>query len=721
MNSGLLFSSAARQDWQPICSPLFPRAVGFVQTNEQRLEGVPLGGIGTGFTELCVNGRFGRTTAYQSLTPPREMDWPAFAIVSKGTPYALALSDVKGIESPRAIHLWGHFPIADFEYELPADVRVALRAWSPFLPGEAIDSNTPVAFFDFHLHNPSDAECRVELHVNLPGPTVAEAGSSAFERAEFAEPLPGATLQCGEKFGMAVAVDGATECQFTEAFAGLPALAPHGCDTQESNGIGLRAVLTLGPHQQRRVRVIWSWYAAEWVGTFYRNYIQFYTRRFQSARDVLHYAITQGEEWLQRIAAWQNAIYQAPDTPPWLADQLINTLHTIPKDSFWAANSVPPVAWCEDGGIFGLSESPRTVPHVAIPSDFYGSLPFVFFFPDLLKQILRSYAYFQLKTGEIPLGVGWGADLGSPIYDFLHTTNSANFIDLTHRLWLCERDPAILHEFYPAVRGAINFLASLDRDGDGLLDLDPWPTGNQFYGGWHWTGTATHTNGFYLAALQMALRMADASGHAEDAAHFHKLLAAARQHHDATLWNGNWYSLFHNTHTGERDETILANQLVGLFLQRLHGLESLYEPDKVKAVLDTVVARNVRQARSGMYNAIHEDGSLNPDGGDQSTQMFTGEALAVAATLLYEGRREEGLPLAEAVMRNLVIDQQRGWNLPNQVNPENGKPVFGTDFYQMLMLWTIPLALQRRSIEQTCHTDGFIGGLNTHTMADVTI
>jgi uncharacterized protein (DUF608 family) len=78
--------------------------------------------------------------------------------------------------------------------------------------------------------------------------------------------------------------------------------------------------------------------------------------------------------------------------------------------------------------------------------------------------------------------------------------------------------------------------------------------------------------------------------------------------------------------------------------------------------------------------------------------MFTGEAILVAATLLWEGASDDGLDLAESVMHNLVIRQGRAWDPPNEINPDSGKPTFGTDFYQMMVLWFLPLALDKQTL-----------------------
>ena len=62
---------------------------------------------------------------------------------------------MKGVKSVKEIHYWGHFPVADLEFETDAPVSVGLRAWAPFIPGDTITSNTPGAVFEVHLRNTS--------------------------------------------------------------------------------------------------------------------------------------------------------------------------------------------------------------------------------------------------------------------------------------------------------------------------------------------------------------------------------------------------------------------------------------------------------------------------------------------------------------------------------------------------------------------------------------
>jgi len=80
-----------------------------------------------------------------------------------------------GAENARDIHYWGHYPIADLEYDLDGPFSVGLRAWCPFIPGDTQASNTPAAVFEVRVRNRSDKAEKVTLGLSFPGPTQAEA------------------------------------------------------------------------------------------------------------------------------------------------------------------------------------------------------------------------------------------------------------------------------------------------------------------------------------------------------------------------------------------------------------------------------------------------------------------------------------------------------------------------------------------------------------------
>jgi glycosyl hydrolase family 116 (putative beta-glucocerebrosidase) len=92
-----------------------------------------------------------------------------------GRAWILTLENTEGAQNARDIHFWGHYPVADLEYETTAPVGVGARIWSPFIPADSLASNVPAAVFEVRMRNNSPATHQVALLFNFPGPTRAEA------------------------------------------------------------------------------------------------------------------------------------------------------------------------------------------------------------------------------------------------------------------------------------------------------------------------------------------------------------------------------------------------------------------------------------------------------------------------------------------------------------------------------------------------------------------
>jgi uncharacterized protein (DUF608 family) len=68
------------------------------------------------------------------------------------------------------------------------------------------------------------------------------------------------------------------------------------------------------------------------------------------------------------------------------ASQLIEAnLRLIKEVGLWAAAKPSIGNWRRpEGGLFGMNESPRECPQIeCIPCSFYGSIPVIYFFPEL--------------------------------------------------------------------------------------------------------------------------------------------------------------------------------------------------------------------------------------------------------------------------------------------------------------------------------------------------
>lgn len=697
------------RQWLEFRAAGFPREVsGVVFRAGQASCGVPLGGVGTGCMDLDTDGTLGRCSIFNTFVPHHVLAAPFLALANRGRVHALTTRELPGTAPARQIHYWGHYPITDLEYETARPLSVGLRAWSPFLPGDAAASNTPAALFEVHVRNTGDSPETGRLVFSFPGPSPQEAGSTRFERTRWNGPNCGAVIRTGAN-AFLLGVIGHADCETGRAlgeadWAGAADALPPAREADSGASLALDFELPAGG--ETIFRICLAWYFPRWAGSNAHHYLHAYATRFASAGEVADSVAAAYDRLLGRILAWQSEVYGAAELPPWLRDQLVNILHTIPEDSFWAGRSFPRAPWYEPAGLFAMAESPRTTPHVCNPSDWYGGLPIDFFFPELAAALLRAYVHYQLPTGEIPLGIGEGADLDFPSYHLFQAMNGCVHVHLIDRLWQRTANRDVLRELYPSARAAIGFVETLDTDADGLIELDADPIPNQFYGDWPWYGAAIHVNGFWLSAVRMAERMAEAAGDLDFAAHCRACFDCGARSLERKLWNGEYYLLYRDEAGGRSSDTILANQLVGESCSRLHGLGGLFPPEHVQSALATV--RRTCMTPHGARNAIRPGGDLDTSGGRQSTGIFTGECIATAATLAYAGDRVAALDLARRMMEDIVIRQRAAWDMPNILDGASGAVLHGTDFYQMMILWAMPLALLGQGIGEACASGSLI-------------
>jgi uncharacterized protein (DUF608 family) len=694
-------------EWLEFAAEGYPHNVpGVIFAADQASSGVPLGGIGTGCIDLNTDGTFGRSSIFNSFVPPRVLDLPFAALNAGDHLFSLSTTSVSGAVAPKQIEYWGHYPIADLEYTLDAPISLGLRAWSPFILGDADVSNTPAACFEFHIRNLTNSVTKGNLIFAFPGPTEEESGSREYRHNRLGGPVRGVSVTTERGFGYALGLVGEVNPRiggnvdihsggWTSIAAELPAIS------SAQPGCSLVANYELDRTEEKIIRVVLAWYWPRWAGSFAHHYWHAYRKRFKDAKEVAEFLGHQHTELLLRIVHWQTAVYGSRELPAWLRDQLINVLHTISEDSFWAGDSFPAQKWYGHTGIFGLTESPRTTPHICNPSDWYGNLPIVFFFPDLGAALLRAYTHYQLPDGEIPLGFGEHADLASPTYQIIHTLNSFIHVHLVDRLWQRDLNEGVLREFYPSVVRAMNYTMQFDHDGDGLIELDPDPIPNHYYGAWFWYGISVYVNGLWLAALAMSQRMAESVDDYSTAEDVSDWRARATQSLEQKLWRDEAYLLYSDPQTARSSDTVLANQLAGEWCAKLHCLPGVFRNDHVLKALSTVKRVCMPLTPAGIVDAARRDGRLDHSGTPQSDGIFTGESVCVAAIMAYCEDATTALEIARRLFETIVLQERRPWDLPNILD-SSGRAIHGTDFYQNMVLWALPLSLARQSIHQAC-------------------
>src|ERR1017187_6691385 len=159
--------------------------------------GLPLGGIGTGCMDIDTDGTFGRCSIFNSFSPPRVLNTPFLGLTVGNQVYYLSTRSLLGTEPAKQIHYWGHFPIADLEYEVDASVSVGVRAWCPFAPGDANISNTPAICFDVRVRNPAKHGIKGSIVMSFPGPNSEESGATSSFRKAVGHRIRGVCVRAG--------------------------------------------------------------------------------------------------------------------------------------------------------------------------------------------------------------------------------------------------------------------------------------------------------------------------------------------------------------------------------------------------------------------------------------------------------------------------------------------------------------------------------------------
>ncbi|MBI4585613.1 MAG: hypothetical protein HY717_16485 [Planctomycetes bacterium] len=712
-----------------------PAAGILFKTGQAPCCGVALGGIGTGCIRLDADGTFGYGNLFQNYPRQPKLCQPFLGLSVGGRTWVLASSKIirggvmeesiepaagcwdpkltpptrlpalTSVESAREIHYWGHYPVADLEYETDAPVSVGLRAWAPFLPGNAEASNIPGAVFEVYLRNLSSSAQKGTIAFSFPGPTAAEAGTENFPRKSVTERGFKGMLVSGTAVNYAIGMVGKAPARFGRDLNADPSVwsrIDQGLPEADAKapGTSVAADFSLAQREVRTVRFLLAWHVPHWGKG---NYTRWYAGRYTDAAQVAVELAQRHAEFLQRILAWQQAIYTDNGLPVWLRDCLVNNLYLIAETSEWA-QSKPPLEWAGAQGLFGMVESTRIMQQLeCIPCSWYGNIPIVYFFPELGWSTLKGYKQGQRADGAAPFVFGPPpAEMDPPgAWDNQISLNGVCYVDLVDRLWLRTGNDALLREFYDSVKKSTTLTATMGEPPESVISMPPGG-GTEWWEGWPWTGMTAHAGGMHLSNLAIAARMVDKMGDQVFAQQCRKWLAQGQKAMEEKMWVGDHYLLMWNLNSGKKVDKIMANQLDGDWANLFHGLPGVFRPDRAKIALDTVKRTCLVDVGSVSFAAREGEPELTTYG------IFPPEIMILGMTFIYHGARDTGLEIVLRAMDNLIRRQRIGWDLPNMIRADTGARTFGTDYYQNLMLWSLPAALDGQDLAAPLRPGGLV-------------
>ncbi len=661
--------------------------------------GMPLGGLGTGYLCLDPDGRFGKCSIFNRLPAPIFTGKPFLSVRIGERDFVLA-TPRDGRGDAKAVRYFGHFPVADVAFELDAPLRVELRAFAPFLPGDPAACNTPAAVFEVRLANSSEELLCPSVRFAPQG--FPEGEIEAFEAAGWSglqvrhrpvEALPARVLHT-----WAIACEGASEAR---------------------PGAPVEATRELRPGEAAVVRFILAWhqpFLREGSGRVERHR---YAQRFADARAAAIHAAGKHAEWLRRILAWQDVIYGS-DLPDWLQEELVAVLSTLTKNSVWLARTRPDDWWGEDG-LFLVNESFATCPLTeTMPCRFFGHWVALFFFPDLERTALEAIRHFQLRGGEPPFALGLGFSIRDPRYHCQHTCGAGEYPQLIYRYYLRTGDEAFFRDFWPSLRDSLDFLVSLDKDGDGLVEDhshafegEHFPANNPL-DCWPWHGASAYTAGKGLAALICGIRAAELAGDGAKAEAWRRILERGRRSYEEKLWTGSYYRTYNDPAAGRRNDACFSAQLSSVWCTRVLGLEDPLPRERIATALDSIARLNIPASPFGMVDAVFPDGTLCAEGGPGGDRIWSRDIFiqcnaTAAMVYLYSGRRDEGCRAARAMLETIFRGPHpMPWSQPCGISSATGGTCHGHDYYDHMVVWTYPLALAGQDIRAACAPGGLI-------------
>jgi non-lysosomal glucosylceramidase len=269
---------------------------------------------------------------------------------------------------------------------------------------------------------------------------------------------------------------------------------------------------------------------------------------------------------------------------------------------------------------------------------------------------------------------------------------NSKFILQVWRDYVLTLDRALVHDLWPAVSQALDYLRAFDCDDDGLPDHANLP--DQTYDTWSMAGASAYCGSLWLAALESVVEMAKLEGDAAQAARCRAWLTRGKQSFEAKLWNGRYYN--YDSGDSDHSNSIMADQLAGQWYADATRLAPIAPAAHVQAALRTIYEYNIKGFGGGDLGAVN---GMRPDGtidlsSEQSQEVWGGTTYALAAFMLGRGLTTEAWGTAHGVY-NATYKRGLWFRTPEAYDVEGN---YRASLYMRpLAIWAIEHTLRQRS------------------------
>jgi non-lysosomal glucosylceramidase len=668
---------------------------------------VPLGGLGSGTLELRADGSlcdwniFNNSPAYGAKV---QLDDALFGIRTAGSGQPAYVSTLRtqppqGLPAIQQIQYSGDFPVSRLRFSDPKlPVSLDLYAYSEFKPHDVNASSTPAAIFTFLLKNTSRQTVRTSLLFILPNHIDGHAqlnGGLSFVR-DLRLPLSGSMTV--HSVGAGAISETATASKLDtiwNAFASGRSINQASMADEAPRFGAQESTVEIPPNQVVAVTFILAWYfpnrpyLAENAGNYYATL-------YSSANDVADKVAARLEDDWRAMFSWQEVV-RANSLPDWLQDSLANSLATMYKTGMhfrdgrwrqWESFSCPDV----DPG------------HI----DFYQSLPYMFFFPELRKQILSRFAEIQQPDGFIPEELIEG---GPPSKSMLPGTapldhpggrvmgDSASVFMLgVWQYYLWTGDRAFLDSMWPHIRAAA--LWQIQRSKDFGLPEYLQTTYDLF--NFDKKTLVSYNAVLHLASLLAADRIAQIELDHDSSGRFSSAFAAGQNSLEEHLWTGKYFRAWWSDGQPSPDG-LLADTLYGQLWASMLNLGLVTDKEKLVSHLRSEAELNSNQFGLRVLSGADPNGG---DVGNPTTPWLPNHSVLNNNIIWPAGSVDWGIleillggdvKRGEAEVAKVISNQRLRlsdqWDYTDLVNNWDGGPWGNSHYTRQLIFWAVPLAI----------------------------
>ena len=179
---------------------------------------------------------------------------------------------------------------------------------------------------------------------------------------------------------------------------------------------------------------------------------------------------------------------------------------------------------------------------------------------------------------------------------------------------------------------------------------------------------------------------------------------------ETKLWAGHYYLNFYEPETNTKSELVFGYQLDGEWCAEFHGLPGVFQSDRVDVVLETIKNGNIAVSKTGAVNYVASDGTIADVGGYGTYSYFPNQVLMLAMTYMYAGQKDFGMELAKRCWGNIIETWRYAWDMPNVMrgDEDTGECVYGHDYYQTMMVWSLPAAIRGEDLAGPTKPGGLV-------------